>query len=219
MAILPAMLAILGAIAGCSSEPAVIPAPAQAGLPFPDTPDRLMANFRTIYETKDYDAFREMLSPDFATFLQLGTISRYPDVGATLELPEEQRIHQRMFAGNTVTDPAGAVVPAVVGIDFEVFEPLGAWAQSPVNDQVPDCQWRMYEVAILLDRGAYESALTVHGQIKFYVTHRDSTVNGVTKPYYRMRGQMDLTFDEKHLSLEGKGVESTAWGTVKALFR
>ncbi len=50
-------------------------------------------------------------------------------------------------------------------------------------------------------------------RLKFYVTHRDSTVNGYTREYYQMRGQVDLTGGWKSAG------ETISWGSVKALFR
>lgn len=209
-----AMTIALAGLTGCNNEDPITPPVAAPGLPFPDTPDKLMANFQTIYETKDYESFRDMLCPDFMTILQERTVARYPDVGSTLDVAEERRIHGRMFAGQSVRDPDGVVVPGVTGIEFLVFEPVGTWTQSQPGDQFSGDEWRMYNVIIMLDCSESGYTHDVQGQIKFYATHRDSTLNGVTKPYYQMSGQMDLTLDQF-----GKGIESSAWGTVKALFR
>lgn len=209
-----AMTIALTGLTGCNDEDPIIPPAAVPGLPFPDTPDKLMANFRTIYETKDYDSFRDMLCPDFITILQEGTFARYPDVGTTLDVAEEHRIHGRMFAGQSVTDPDGVVVAGVTAIEFLVFEPVGTWTHAQPGEQFSGDEWRMYNVIIMLDCSESGYTHDVRGQIRFYATHRDSVVNGATKPYYQMSGQMDLTLDQF-----GKGTESSAWGTVKALFR
>lgn len=208
------MLAALTVLTGCSDEEPFIPRADSPGLPFPDTPDKLMFNFRTIYETMDYDSFRGLLAPEFITILQEPTIFRYPDLGSTLDVTEEQRIHGRMFAGQPVTDPAGAVVPGVETIEFVVFDPVAEWMPTQPGDPISGAEWRTYNVVILLDCGRSEYTLDAHGQIRFYVTHRDSTVNGETIPYYQMVGQMDQTLDQF-----GKGTESSAWGTIKARFR
>lgn len=205
-----ALLTLL-ALSGCGGSDPATPEP-PAGLPFPDTANKLMANFRTAYVTRDYAAFHDLLTPDYETVLQPGTIARFPDVGDMLEAQEEYRIHERMFSGQTLTDPVGANVPAVHSIEFTVFEPIGGWMPAMVSSMFPGAESRLYDVVIVLDRGQAESQLEVHGQIQFFVTHADSTADGVTRPYYRLRGQVDLTFD-------GKGVESSAWGSVKALFR
>jgi hypothetical protein len=192
------LLLAFAATSGCIFSPKPDPGPINppAGLPFPDSPDKLMANFQAIYETMDIDEFTKMLHPDYITILQASTTAQYPDVGTTFDLSEELRIHQRMFAGLPVTDPDGAFVPGIASIDFQTFEPQGTWAMSPANDQIPNAEWALYDVIFMFDRGQTYTILKVQGQIKFYVTHRDSLVNGVTKPYYQMLGQMDLTRDQ-----------------------
>jgi hypothetical protein len=61
--------------------------------------------------------------------------------------------------------------------------------------------------------------MKTQGTIKFYVTHRDSLVGDVIKPYFQMLGQMDLTMDTYALGAAGKSVELTTWGMAKAIFR
>lgn len=165
-------------------------------LPFPDTPDKLMTNFRTVYEQMDFADFAKMLHPQYVTILKESTYIEYPDVGTTLDLEEELRIHERMFSKQDVTDPDGALVPGVQSIDFQTWERTGVWSVSPSNDPIPNAEYALYDVVFLFDRGAGHTILKVQGSIKFYVDSRDSVVNGVTKPYYQMRGQVDLTLDQ-----------------------
>lgn len=189
------------------------------GLPFPDTADKLMANFRTAYETRDLVEFKRLLHPDHITILQASTVAQFPDVGLTLDVIEERRIHERMFSGLNVTDPIGALVPGVQGITFQTFARQGTWGTSPGTDQIPDTQVALYDMVVLWDRGGLYSTLKVQGSVKFYVVHQDSLVDGVTKPYYRLRGQLDLTGDFKDGGGKRQGDETNAWGSVKALFR
>lgn len=163
------------------------------GLPFPDTADKLMANFQTVYERMDIDEFRKLIHPDYITILQASTYNQFPDVGTTLDVNEELRIHERMFSKSDQTDPLGALVPGVQSISFQAFARQGTWGLSPANDQIPNAEVALYEVIFLFDRGGLHSTLKVQGAIKFYVAHRDSMVNGVAKPYYQMLGQLDLT--------------------------
>jgi hypothetical protein len=164
-------------------------------LVFPDTQDKLMANFQVVYEQMGFDDFAKMLHPQYVTILQESTYNQFPDVGTTLDLEEELRIHNRMFSKQDQTDPEGDLVPGVQSIAFQTFRRLGVWSTSPENDQIPNVDFALYEVEMLFDRGQGHTILKVQGQIKFYVAARDSVVNGVTKPYYRMRGQVDLTDD------------------------
>jgi hypothetical protein len=156
---------------------------------------------------------REILHPDFLTILQDATVQEFPDVGTTLDVNEELRIHQRMFSGDPVTDPNGQFVPGVAGISFSQFQALDDWAVSSGDDIIPNAEWAPYEVEFLFDRGQEFSSLRVQGTIKFYVTSRDSLHEDVLRQYYQMIGQVDLT------SRGGKVVENVLWGSAKAIYR
>lgn len=108
------------------------------GLPFPDTADKLMANFQDLYEQMDVDEIRKLLHPDHLTFLQPSTTTWFPELGETLDIDEELRIHERMFSGQNVTDPLGSLVPAIQSIHFQTFARQGIWSTSPPNDPIPN---------------------------------------------------------------------------------
>jgi hypothetical protein len=199
--LLLAALALLLAPAGCifspDDDPEPKPEPKPIELPFPGSPDVLMQNFQTIYETRDFDEYQKIMHPDFLTILQDETIQDFPDVGETLDVNEELRIHQRMFSGDPVTDPNGDLVPGVASISFSRFINLETWAVSPPTDIIPNAEWALYDVEFLFDRGQTFSTLKVEGTIKFYVTSRDSTHLGSDRQYYQMIGQVDLTSSGK----------------------
>ena len=69
-------------------------------LPFPGSPQQVMQNFMTVYETMDVGEYLQIMHPDFLTILQAETIQDFPDVGPTLDWYEEQNIHKRMFLGS-----------------------------------------------------------------------------------------------------------------------
>lgn len=196
---LVALVLALAATGGCIFSPEDTPPCTDCETPdplvFPDTSDKLMQNFQIVYETMDFLSYSKMLHPDYITILQQSTQDDFPDVGTTLDLEEELRIHDRMFSKRDVTDPDGILVPGVQTVQFQAFARQGSWSLSPANDQIPNAEFALYDVIFLFERGQQYSTLKVQGAIKFYVTHRDSTVNGVTKPYYQMLGQMDLTQD------------------------
>ncbi|MBK8165578.1 MAG: hypothetical protein IPK64_06350 [bacterium] len=201
---LPALVLamVLVAGSGCIFSPEPEPCEGEGcggggGTPvvWPDTPDKLMANFQAVYERTDFANFAQMLHPQYVTILQESTYQEFPDVGTTLDLEEELHIHERMFSKQDVYNPLNQLVPGIQSIAFQTFQRQGAWSDSPPNDQIPNARFALYEVVFLFDRGAGDTILKVEGQIKFYAVARDSTVNGVTKPYYRMRGQVDLTRD------------------------
>jgi len=180
---------------------------------FPDSPDKVMQKFVEMYEAQDLSSFSKLMHPDFVTVLQSFTTGDFPDVGPTLDMTEERRIHERMFSGQDVTDPNGSLVPGISAITFQTFERQGTWAMSSPSDVIPNSVFAWFDVVVLFDRGQNYSTLKPQGQIKFYVTHRDSTVNGYTREYYQMRGQVDLTGGWKSAG------ETISWGSVKALFR
>lgn len=207
------MLAALTVLVGCVHEDPFIPPAGTPGLPFPDTPDQLMQNFRTAYETMDITEITRLMDPTFVTILQQVTTTRFPAVGPTLDVLEETRIHERMFSKQSVVDPVGLTVPGIQTINFQTFECVDTWAPSLWTDPIPNTTCARYDVTILFDRGGSFAEVKARGMIKFYVMQRDSVVAGVDRPYYRMVGQLDLTQDS------GKASQTTAWGTVKAFFR
>ena len=211
-----ALLALALATGGCGEHdgPYPPPPPQDPVLMFPDTPDKLMANLQLVYELCDLDGLRELLSPDHVTLLQAATQARFPALGDRLELAEELRCHERLFSHRDVTDPEGTVVPAIVTVSFQTIARAGAWAPSENWDPIPNTTCALYDVVVLWGRGPSYSILRSQGQIRFYVTARDSTVNGVTKPYYQLCGQKDLTQVWK-----AAASEPTAWGAVKGMFR
>lgn len=181
-------------------------------LPFPDSPDQLMANFLTIYETMQvYDYLRTM-HPEFETILQPSTMFEFPDVGPTLSRYEEQNVHKRMFSTQAVTDPDGNLVPGVQAIVFDVFEKMAPWEIADPDGMFPDALWAPYQVSIMWDRGQSYSTMRVEGIIHFYVVSRDFEYKDEARQFFQMIGQVDLTGNIK-------ATEESSWGTVKALFR
>ena len=195
--LLLAAFTLLIAPAGCifspEEDPGGGPPPVSKELLFPGSPDALMENFQTIYETLDFDEYRNIMHPDYLTILQASTTEEYPDVGTTLDVNEELRIHERMFSGEDVTDPQGDLVPGVLNISFDNFRALDAWTMSPADDIIPNAESAPFEVEFLFDRGQEYTTLSVTGTIKFYVTSRDSLHLGNAMQYYQMIGQLDLT--------------------------
>lgn len=188
-----AMLAMgTGCIFSPDQPPNDIPPRPGTTVPFAGSEDVLMDNFRLAYETMDFNIYRDMLHPDFITLLQASTTSQFPDVGTTLDVSEELRIAERMFSGNALTDPVGNLVPGISNISFDLFQQNGTWADTGPNDVVPNARFALYDVVFLFDRTG-DSTLRVQGQIKFFVTSRDSLHNGVDRAYWQMLGQQDLT--------------------------
>jgi hypothetical protein len=205
------LVALLVCLGGCGDDDPVVP---PAPPPGPATPDELMSNFLTIYESMDAAELIALMDPGFVTILQQATTADFPELGATLDVQEETRIHERMFSKQDVTDPNGVLVPGIKSIEFQTIARQGAWTVSRPDDPIPDTECAIYDVVVLFGRGPGYSTLKVQGALKFYVARHESVVGGVTHVYYRMAGQVDLTADKF-----GRAEESTAWGRIKAIFR
>ncbi len=201
---------------GCSSDSGIDdPQPEldpPLKLPFAETEDQLMDNFRTALEEMSIEAYSKMLHVDFATFLQNSTQLTYPSLGPTIDRAEEVRIALRMLSGQPVADPDNLYVPGIAALRFSIFKQQSAWTDAMPNDLIPDSRIAMFDVTIMADR-TNATSLKVEGQIKFYVTVRDTLHQGVVRDYWEMRGQQDLT------NAGLKAIQPSAWGSFKVMFR
>jgi hypothetical protein len=197
-------------LAGCSDDddPVKVSDPPIG----PESAGELVAQFLAAYEARDVEIYLALLDPEFLMVLRERTTLEFPNVGTTLDYTEEERIHQRMFSGDSVTDPNGDFVPGVQTIEFSEFMALAVWSPSDDPDRFPDSVWTSYEVVIMFYRGQEFSMLKVTGMVKIYARAHEVMVNGEEKTYYLMAGMVDWTGF-------GKGTEEISWGSVKALYR
>jgi hypothetical protein len=210
---------VLLVLIGCgSSTTTPPPGPGTPTDRFPATADILMANFQLAYETMDPAMLGRVTHPQSMIILQQSTRSTFPDVGEILDHTEQTRIIGRMFSGQDVLAPGGIVVPAIQTLQFQTFQRVGSWGMSPPTAAIPNTENALYSVQVLFDRGQNYSTMKVTGNIRFYVAHHDSTVGGQTLQYYQIIGQVDLT-DDAPFNGADKPAESSAWGSVHALFR
>jgi hypothetical protein len=160
---------------------------------FPDTPDKLMSNFQLAYSGLDINQYRNILHPDFIfKFLEA-------DVDA-LNLPsdrlfkdEELLSAQKMFSGSPGVDPLdGTPVAGISDITFELFDREGTWEGTDDAVDFPGTQKAVFNTQVSFLRPG-STTIIVDGQTIFYVAARDSTVNGVTRDYYQLRGWVDRT--------------------------
>ncbi len=204
----------LGAAGGCSDSTTDPPPPDDTGqaLPFPDTPDQAAANLMAAYEGRRLDHLNHLLTADYVMPLQAQAANQYPDLGGAIERQEALRIHERLFAGTDVSDPNGALVPAVVAIEFQTYSRTGGWMPAMAGDRYPGTEAAFYDVVMLLDRGSGRSLLKVQGTLRLHVAERDSVVAGGTRPYFALRAITDLTIDNK-------AAESISLGRLLGLWR
>ncbi len=202
--------AILLILAGCNDDDPVqvVPVP-DVG---PETPAELMIRFKDAYSAMDAGKYLALLDQDYLMILSTLTMEQFPDVGPTLDFVQEERIHQRMFSGESVTDPHGNFIPAVNAIDFQVLKSLDPWARVGEGDRFPGTVWAPFEVELIFDRGPEFGALKLSGVVKIHARSHEVMVNSKKFTYFLMAGMTDLTYF-------GKGVEDIPWGTVKAIYR
>ena len=200
-------------LAGCSDDDdpvKVVPEPDPPTAP--ETANELITQFKAAYQAMDVDHYLALLDPEFLMILQDDTIDHFPEMGTTLDFTEEERIHQRMFSGESVTDPEGVLIPAVQTIEFLVFDDLDDWFAADDQGRFPGTEWAPFRVEILFDRGQEYSTLILDGMVKIYVRTHEEVVGGKETTHCLMAGMMDFTGI-------GKPVDPIPWGSVKSLYR
>jgi hypothetical protein len=203
------------AIGGCDKgEPPCPPPPPiqQTGLPFPDTPDRLVANFKTAYANMDLNAYRDEVLADAYDFVLLPeTVMAFGLPDGTFDHTDELAIAAKMFSGHP--NEAGRVVSEV---EIRVFQPQSDWLPVAETDStfggIPGALVRNYDVLIYFDMEG-EFRHEVQGMQIFCVVADTVMHEGAPTPRYRLRGQIDLTTVGRE-----KPAEDASWGEVKALF-
>lgn len=178
----------------------------------PPTPQALLEYVLTAYEDMDKDLYLELLDPDFLFVLRPETAARFPELGPTLDVVEEEQIHRRMFSGEHVTDPDGDRQPGVRQIGWQIFQAQDSWAESDDVDRFPDTMWAPFDVDLIVDCGQEFSTFKATGVAKFYVRQHSRLAGDEEITYFKLAGIVDLTQSDK-------GVERTPWGLIKALYR
>ena len=198
------------AAAGClfSPEPKTNEDPLPPGPPFPDTPDQLMANFKTAYTGLEIVPYRLALHPDYVFIFRPEDVP--PGASGRLICAEELAVAENLFSGLPIERPGDTTIPAISAISIALLNRLGDWTDVGPDDQdFPNTRRGLYAIQLTFSR-VDANTIIVNGQQEFYVVSRDSTVSGVTKPYFQLRGQRDLTNWLK--------TENDSWGVVKFLY-
>lgn len=211
LAVVLIALAVSGflAISGCSDDdPVKVNEVSSIGA---QSPDELVSYFLAAYGGMDFPGYQSILDSEFLMILSDATISEYPGLGTTINYSEEERIHERMFSGDNVTDPNGYLILGVSAITFNVFNLMGAWAATDNEEMFPNTVWAPYQVDLRIDRSQSYSSRT-DGLVKIYARSHEVTVNGKVETYFLLAGMVDLTGLYK-------GSESTTWGIIKGMYR
>ena len=208
------LLLVAGALvllAGCSGdEDPVVPSPDP--LVEPKTPEELLAGFQAAYEARDAAGYLALLDPDFTFVLRQATADAFPELGPALDFDLEERIHQRMFSGEAVTDPDGEPRPGVLQVYFNSLSALDGWMNTDDAATFPESSWAPFEVDLVVDCGPQFTTYKAKGQLKVYVRRHTRMAGGKEVVYFKLAGMVDLTASKK-------GVEPTPWGLIKAYYR
>jgi len=150
---------------------------------FPDTADKLVANFKRYYEERNLERYREVLSTDYRFIAKDQTEYNYD---------REIDIHDKMF-----NEVAGDNGKAFEDITVQQLTPLGIWQETPDNDPffggASGSLWRAYNVFINFKVSGENLVYEVTGVVIFYVTSREVQVDGGTRVMYELLGQKDET--------------------------
>jgi hypothetical protein len=203
--------AALVAVTGCKDkDDPVVPQVPEYVLPFPDTPNQLMANFKTAYGDMDLAVYRdEVLADTYDFVLQDATVEEFGLPDNLFDRADELRITGKMFAGQP--NDLGSVISS---IDIQSLEPRGAWLAVPETDAYfgdAGTLVRNYNVLIYFNMQG-DFRYEISGDELFYVSPDTVMHDGAMTPCYRLRGQLDQTS-------VNKGTESETWSGVKALFQ
>jgi hypothetical protein len=173
---------------------------------FPDTEDKLIANFLWAYQQRLLDEYGQLLHPEYQFLLQEEDIIELGLQQDHLNRGEELVVAQNMFSGA----PAPGGAPAIAGIDFDRFEPLTVWSDYPDYQNARRRRF-VFEMPVLRQG---DSALLIEGQQVFIVSAQDSLVGvGTTRPYWQLRTQVDES------STGWKEVGGISWGALKVEYR
>ncbi len=167
--------------------------PPDPELPFPDTPDQLIANFKTVYTGMDFNAYRdEILSEDYTFVLQAETVEEFELSDNIYEYADELVIAQKMFSGQPNQD--GVVLST---IEIQSLQPQGGWLDVPANDPYfggyPGARFRNYIIVSYFIAQGGDFRYEVQGNVLFYVTSTEEMHEGALTPRYRLLGQLDQT--------------------------
>ncbi len=207
-----AVLTVIG-LSGCLFDPhhyrSDPPPPPPPPMPFPASEDQAIANFKTAYTGMKVDDYGAGLHPQYVFILRPEDV--LPGESDRFTCAEELALAAKMFSGLPIERPGDSPVPAIAAISISALERQAAWAEVGSSDpDFANTRRGVYTIQLSFSR-AGANTIIVSGQQEFYVTSRDSTVNGVTWPYFQLRGQRDLTIGQK--------TETFSWGSVKNLYR
>lgn len=177
--------------------------------PFPTTPDAAILALRIGYSSMDVGYYRAVLHPQYAFILcPLDVRPGGPD---RFGYADELTVAENMFSGLPFERPGDIPVPAISSISIATLIRVGDWTDvGPDDPDFPNTRRGLHYVHVIFSR-ASANTITASGTQVFYVSARDSLVNGVHKSFCQVRGQRDLGGGPK-------GGDGDSWGAVKCLY-
>jgi hypothetical protein len=166
-----------------------IPPPPE--LPFPDSEDQLMANFKAVYERMDVNLYGQLLHTNYQ-------FKYKPEDVENLGLPsdfhnrdDELGIMTNIFSQQPVTNSRGDLVAAITAVTVGTLDLQTPWEDSTDPD-FPNSRRRLYQVSLEFTRQT-DNTIIVTGQQEFFVSSTDSLHSGIPKQYWQLVGQIDRT--------------------------
>jgi hypothetical protein len=199
--------------AGYYIGPIALPVPDPFPHGFCDDPDVLMARFKSAYCGRDLALYQEVLRGDYRFQFEPSDVARFSLPSGFFSRADEIACATNIFSGQDLSRD-GLMIPGITQVTLTVFGHQRAWTGVPDDPDFPHAQYAVFDVLLNFYRGPDASTLQAQGQQAFFVGSRDSTVEGVSRPYYQICGQRDET-----TLAAGKAAESWTWGSMKWLCR
>jgi len=153
--------------------------PPSSNYVFPDSADKLIANFELAYGDRNLDEYRKVLSEDYKFIARENEEYDYET---------EIGIASKMFQ-----ELAGEGGIAIQDITVDTLHPEGTWQPTPENDAnfggFPDSVYRLYNVSMQFKILNQNLIYIVEGPVIFYV--KSIQVSEGTR--FEMLGQVDQT--------------------------
>jgi len=194
-----AMFVLCLILAGCSDDPT---GPIIDDIPVETDPvlasqDEALTHFSDVFESRNLDHYRALLSPEF-TFIG--------KAGADFDHDQELSIMTKIF-----TELEGDDGVIISNIEVSQLDPQGAWAETSDEDEpfgeYSDSWSRRYEVNIIFYLQGENTVFLVNGDAVFYLVNSGTA----EEPDFKLLGIKDQTIGDK-------GIENRSLSGIKELF-
>ncbi|MCP4572357.1 MAG: hypothetical protein GY838_08400 [bacterium] len=215
---LAAACLLLAGLVGCSEDNddsfgGLDPDPCEDdALPFPGSPEQITANFKTAYDNRDFDGYREMLDPAFRIELKQQTIDEFDLPKSYFDYEQDLLITEMMFSGN----PPGPNIGAIADIDIILLSQIDTW-DTTANEDFAGLLESQFDVIfrILQTTTDGEKQFNINGRLVFFLSGEQIEYCGREYTNYRLAGMIDETDSGKAGPVP---TEDSSWGDLKALF-